>query len=242
MKKRCLCCFCVVVMFILGMTGCGSKIPDLTEAQREEISAYAVQLLLKYDTNEKSRLVDLSMLEEEPEPTIAPQATPIPTKEPVGMDEVADTPVVEKGEAVVNGGDNIKGAFGLAESISLEYVDYQIIDGYEDNMMEGFAIEAGEGKKLLICNFVLMNNGAEKQKIDMLQDNINYILNVDGKTINCLVTMLSNDLTTYMGELDMDESKKVVIITECEEKVLTEGTKIYLEVQRDSTIATIQVK
>ena len=230
MKKIRILSGCLMMGLVLSMTGCGSRIPDMTEAEQKAISEYAVELLLKYNADDSSRLVDLELLEKEPEPTRAPEATPIPTEPPAGMGEVADTPVVNKGEAVVSDGGDVKAVFDLPESISFEYVDYQVKDNYVDLLSEELEIKAASGNKLLICNCVLINDGADKQSVDMLLHNIKYIMNVDGTTVNCSVTMLSNDLTTYLGILDADESRKVIVIAECEEELLANAEKIYLEV------------
>ena len=228
-------------MLTVGLCGCGSQIPDLTDEQRSAISEYAVQLLLKYDTNTESRLVDLSLLEEEPEPTAQPEATEAPSEESSGMDEVADTPVIEMGGEAVSGGD-MKTTLGLAENISFEYVDCQIVESYTDVMNSELVIDADAGNKLVVCNFVLVNDGAEKQSVDMLRESIRYTFEVSGESVNSLVTMLSNDLTTYLGILDSDESRKVVVIAECEASMLSEDAEIYLEVQRGESKATIQIK
>ena len=242
MKKIKMLSGCLMIGLILNMTGCGGQIPDMTEEEQKAISEYSVELLLKYNADDSSRLVDLELLEKEPEPTKAPQATPIPTKTPEGMDEVADTPILNKGEAEVADGNNMKAVFDLPESISFEYVDYQVEDKYVDLLSKDLEVKADSGNKLLICNCVLMNDGADKQSVDMLLHNIKYIMNVDGTTINCSVTMLSNDLTTYLGILDADEARKVIVVAEGKEELLTNAEKIYLEVQREDLIATIQIK
>ncbi len=242
MKKRYFRYICLMLILMLGLTGCSSTIPDMTDAQREAISEYAVELLLKYDTNQKSRLVDLSAIEEEPEPTATPIPQPTATPEPSGMEEVVDTPVIEKEDASVAEGGDIKTVLGLPESISLEYVDCEVVDNYVDVIDESLVIEAGENKKLLVCNFVFVNDGAEKQSVDMLKESIKYVLNADGKTVHCLVTMLSNDLTTYMGILDADESRKVVVLAECEEEMLKDTVEIYLQVERGEETASVQVQ
>ena len=94
----------------------------------------------------------------------------------------------------------------------------------------------------MVCKFLFVNDGAEKQSVDMLKENIKYVLNVDGKTVHCLVTMLSNDLTTYMGILDADESRKVVVLAECEEEMLKDTSVIYWQVERGEENASIQVQ
>lgn len=242
MRKKWLGSICVATMLTVGLSGCGSQIPDLTDEQRNAISEYAVQLLLKYDTNTDSRLVDLSLLEEEPEPTAQPEPTEEPVEQkPSGMDEVADTPVIElEGEAAAGG--DMKSALGLAENISFEYADYQIVEEYTDVTNNELVIEAASGNKLLVCNFVLVNDGAGKQTIDMLRENIRYTFKIADESIHSQVTLLSNDLTTYLGILDSDESRKVVVIAECGAEKLEADTEIYLEVQRGEDAAAIQVK
>ncbi|MCM1087931.1 MAG: hypothetical protein NC419_07215, partial [Muribaculaceae bacterium] len=47
------------------LTGCGNTMPELTEEENDIITEYAVSLLLKYDKNYNSRLIDLAAYEEE---------------------------------------------------------------------------------------------------------------------------------------------------------------------------------
>ena len=242
MRKNRIVVIGAIMALVFAISGCGSQIPDMTEEERDAISEYAVELLLKYNAGDDSRLVDLSLLTQEPEPTPKPQATPLPSKEPIEQDEVTATPVPPKEEAEMMEGGDMKSALGLAEGISFEYIDCQLVDEYADQTVEGFVMEAESGNKLLVCNFVFVNDGAQKQSIDMLKDNIKYVFNVDGTTLPCSVTMLSNDLTTYLGILDADEAGKVVVIVEGEEQLLTNAKSIYLEVQRGEAIAVIKIK
>ncbi len=231
---------CPVTILVLTLTGCGSRIPDMTEEQREAISEYAVQLLLKYDTNHSSRLVDLETLEQEPENTKPPK--PTATQPPVGMDETEDTPVIDlTGEETGLGG-NIHGALGLNENISIEYVTCRTEKQYADELSQELVIEAAEGKVLFVCDLVIVNDGAEKQSVDMLRNNIQYALRLDDIQLNCMVTMLSNDLTTYLGILEPDQSQKVVILTEVEKEKLEKAEEICLYVQSEMGKGVIPIK
>lgn len=231
---------CPVMLLVFTLTGCGSQIPDLTESQREEISEYAVQLLLKYDTNHSSRLVDLDMLEQEPEATKQPK--PEVTQPPVGMEETEDTPIIdltgEESEAV----GNIHDALGLEDNISIEYVACRTEKQFVDELSQELIIEAAEGKVLFVCDLVLINDGSQKQSVDMLRENIQYVLRLDDIQLNCMVTMLSNDLTTYLGILDSDQSKKVVVLTEVEKEKLEQAEEIYLYVQSEMGQGMIPIK
>lgn len=239
MRRR-LYCICITTALVFGMSGCGSQIPDMTEEERAAISEYAVELLLKYDTNQDSRLVDLELLEEEPKPTATP--TPIPTESPVqDSSDEDDVPVTESEKVVVPGGD-MNATLGLDSDIAFSYEKYQLVSEYADIVNKELVLVAEAGKQFLVCDFVLVNDGAEKQTVDMLLENIKYTFLIDEEVIGAQVTMLSNDLATYMGILDANESCKVVLLAEDKEEKLTSAEAIYLQVQRGEEIATIQIK
>lgn len=240
MKKRINKLVCLMMLLVIIMTGCGARIPDMTDAEREAISEYAVELLLKYNANDTSRLVDVETLEKEPEPTKRP--APVTTEPPKGMDETEDTPVIDlSGEVQTPGGD-IHAVLGLEESISLEFVNYRMEQQCEDPQSEELVIEADPGKSIMVCELALINDGADKQSVDMLRDNIQYQLVIDGKVANCMVTMFSNDLTTYLGILEPDESRKVLVLTQVENTTVEMATEIYLLMQSESGQGIIQVK
>lgn len=240
MRKRTGKLVCLTMLFVWTMTGCGARIPDMTDAEREAVSEYAVELLLKYNANDTSRLVDVETLEKEPEPTKRP--APVATEPPKGMDETEDTPVIDlTGESEMPIGD-IHAVLGLEESISLEYVSYRMEKSCQDPQSEELVIEADGGKELMVCELALVNDGAQKQSVDMLRNNIQYQLVIDGKVANCMVTMLSNDLTTYLGILEPDESRKVLVLTQVERTTVESAAEIYLLMQSEEGQGIIQVK
>lgn len=231
---------CLITILVLMLTGCGSQIPDMTEEQREAISEYAVQLLLKYDTNQTSRLVDVDTLEQEPETTKPPK--PSVTQPPVGMDETEDTPVIDlTGEETGSVGD-IHAALGLHDDISIEYINCRTEQQYVDELSQELVIEAKEGKVLFVCDLALVNDGNQKQSVDMLRNNIQYALRLDDIQLNCMITMLSSDLTTYLGILEPDQSQKVVVLTEVEKEKLEQAEEICLYVQSEMGKGIIPIK
>lgn len=240
MIKRIKRLICPVAILALTLTGCGAQIPDMTDEQREAISEYAVQLLLKYDTNDTSRLVDLETLEQEPEATKPPK--PTTTKPPAGMEETEDTPVIDlSGDEGMAVGD-LHAALGLQDNISIEYVTSHTETKYVDALSEELVIEAGADKVLFVCDLILLNDGADKQSVDMLRNNIQYALRLDNIQLNCMVTMLSNDLTTYLGILNPDQSQKVIIITEVDKEKLEKAEEICLYVQSEMGKGILPIK
>lgn len=253
MKKK-LCMSLCALMLIMLLGGCGGQIPDMTEEQREAISEYAVELLLKYDTSQPNRLVDLSLLEEEatpapeateapteapaPEPTIAPEAT----EAPEGMDPVVDTPMVPVGGEVTEAYDAVESTLLLPEHVTLEYCDYQTVNAYVDPQDAELVLDAEAGSKLLVVSFRLLNSGNASQNVDMLQDNIKYTVVVDETPVNGMVTLLSNDLTTYMGSLNPDESKDVVLLAEISEELLLKADTIAVQMSCGEMLSQVDLK
>lgn len=244
--KICLCMMSALVM--LG--GCGGQIPDMTDEQREAISEYAVGLLLKYDTSQSDRLVDLSLLdEEEPEATEAPVATPEPTLAPeedlgaAGIDATEGTPTIPVGgELAEDAYDEVGETLLLPEHISLQYCDYQVVSTYTDPEDAELTLDAKEGYSFLVVRFNLLNSGSDTQAVDMLQANVKHTVIMEETSVNAMVTLLSNDMITYMGTLAADESREVVMLAEVEDNVLQGAENISVEFMRDDLISRIVVK
>ena len=55
-------CGALLCAMMLSMTACGNEIPDLTEEESQRVGEYAAVTLLKYDANNRSRLVDPEMV------------------------------------------------------------------------------------------------------------------------------------------------------------------------------------
>lgn len=240
MKRRVIFSVCIgMVALVLG--GCASQIPDMTDVQRREISEYAAELLIKYDTSQPGRLVDLELYEE-PEATSAPEATPEPEKN--GMDEAADTPVVELDDTVVvpQGSSSAQDTLLLPEYVTLEYSGYQVVNTWTDTDEAGLVLDAESGKTFLVFRFMLLNSGSTVQEVDMMQESVKYTVTVDGKILNGMVTLLSNDLTTYFGTLNPDESKEVLLLAEVAESELTDDSHISITFSRETMTTTITVK
>lgn len=241
MKKKWIFCICTcLLLFVLG--GCGAKIPDMTEEERKAISEYAANLLLKYDTGRPSRLVEIVEEEPTPEPTQTPE--PVVTEkpeEPEATETPQQTTIPQKTE-VPEVYDSIEDTLLLPEGVTLVYKKYETGNSFVDETDGYQTLIAEEGKELLIIRLALLNSGNTAQNVDMMQDNIVYRVIVDDKTINGMVTMVANDLTTYMGSLKPDESREVLLFAEVEEVLLQSCKVIRVEFGRQDMISEIMIK
>ena len=233
----------LICVLAIGVSGCGNAIPELTEAEQQAVTDYAVDLVLKYDVNYQSRLVELSEedlredLEQEQE---AVEETPAP-EENEGMEPVESTPEVSIGDEAVStlSVEEVLGWSGICE---LSYQSFQIAASYETNSEEqGYvSVEAAQGNQLLVASFSLKNLSSEEQHINMIANDAKFSLNVGGSgSKKCQLTLLENDLSTYFGDVPVNESVDVVLIVEMAEDLLKDVASLSLNVQNGEKIATI---
>ena len=54
-----------ILIGVMLLSGCGTKFPELSEEQNQQVAEYAVGLLMKYDEKHESRLLNEAQLEKE---------------------------------------------------------------------------------------------------------------------------------------------------------------------------------
>lgn len=229
MKKRG--CLLVMVLVVTMLTGCASElttIPDMTRQQRQEISEYAVELLLKYDKDSQSRLVDLSVFEDEVEDI----PEDVLSKDEPGMDPVEDTPTIEIEDNPVIEQISLEELLHLPETISIKYLDYLLTDIYPANVDEFYQVEAGIGKKLLILKFELSNTGVDPKTVNMIGKDFQYRvkINDDKEKLTVLTFTLEDELSTYMDTLISGQSVELVLVAEFDEADVADVNSLHLSV------------
>ena len=240
----------VVCMIPFLLSGCNSEFPDLTDEQAKVIGEYAAVTLLKYDANSRSRLVDLSQVEEEPVAESTPEVenTPEvvkPEQEPPKEPEVTKPVEPENSNQNTENENTVSSMeefLELPEGVSVSYVGYDLSQSYQEEDSLYFTIEASEGKELLVAKFELTNDSSETQEINLLDRRDNYRLTVnESYTRTTLTTLLANDLSTYMGSIEPGVSKEVVLLVEVEVTDVTNVQSISLNLKNELKTYTIQL-
>lgn len=230
--------FPVVMALVMSLTGCAeNQIPTMTDEQIYEVSEYVAITLMKYDANNRSRLVELDeddFIEKEPVVT--------PKPEDSGMKPTDDTPVIDNtpdGESE----EPVESVLALSEGLQLTYVGHEVQKTYpEDIAASYFSISAAEGKQLLVLRFDLGNISQNEVSVDLLSSDESFMVTVNEEySRRALTTMLDNDLSTYVGNLKANESKEVVLIIEVDEALANAITSITIKVQNESKKHTIRV-
>lgn len=238
-------CGALLCAMMLSMTACGNEIPNLTEEESQRIGEYAAVTLLKYDANNRSRLVDPEVVIAKLEKKAAKEATKASQEEEkaeetgsTGATEVTMPTAQEEITA------SMEDFFGLSEGVSITYEDYMVADSYpEDGAADDyFALDASAGKKLLVLRFQLTNGTEQEETIDLLNTNSRYIITVnDSIRANALTTMLPNDMSTYTETLEPGQTQELVLLLEVNDDVANALQTIALRLKNASNEYTIQL-
>ena len=242
-KKR-IVCGALLCAMALGMTACGNEIPDLTEEESQRVGEYAAVTLLKYDANNRSRLVDPEIVIAKLEKDAARDARGQENAQTEEKPAESNTSEIEAPAAQEDIAASLEDFFGLAAGVTLTYKDYQVADSYpEDGSADDyFALDASTGKKLLILNFELTNGTDQEENVDFLSTASRYIITVnDGTRGNALTTMLPNDMSTYVETMASGETQGLVLLLEVNEDMANGIQNISLRLKNASNEYTIQL-
>ncbi|MCM1145781.1 MAG: hypothetical protein NC318_12715 [Blautia sp.] len=231
------------------LTGCGNTMPELTEEENDIITEYAVGLLLKYDKNYNSRLIDLAAYEEEQDviranAEAAKEQAELEeaAKEAEEESEIADTEIVNAGEETE--ASTIEEFYGI-DGFSFQYMGYDLKTEYPENAGDEaeafFAMEATPGMQLVILKFMAINQTGAATELNMLNYNTKLRVTLNGETSKAVLsTMLLNDIQNYKGTLDVGGSTELVAVAEVPEGTYIENVSLVL--RNDSDSATIPLQ
>jgi hypothetical protein len=210
----------------LAFTACGSVIPDMDPETEQKVGEYAGLLMLRYDANHRSRLVKIpdELLDpvapeepvveepvvEEPEPEVPPEP-----EEQVTVVDVSEEPEVSQEEEILP-----ERFMQLPEGVGLVYEGFDVADSYGDDVESGFTLDASDGMKLVVVHYLIYNQSGEPVTVDFLNDGYSFRATFNN-SINrtALVTMLMDDMSTYINTLDNMYGEKLVLLFEVKEDV-----------------------
>jgi hypothetical protein len=220
MKKK---TFFIVNVFLIMtiLNGCVS-VPTLSDVQSNQIANYSTALLLKYDANYKSRLVDTATIEAERaiiaaeeqkklEEEAAIQAT-------IDAEKNINEPVIEPIEEDVY--IDIALALGI-EGVTVEYAYMEFLDKYPEKEILGVApvMVSAEENILLVTHFTLTNLLEASNEVNMIDKKVSFRMGINKMSQkNVFSTFLLNDLSNYSGILEAGEMVDLVLISEINEE------------------------
>lgn len=217
------------------LTGCGSTLTKLDDEQTEMVSEYAVSLLLKYDSENHSRLTDTSEFMDQYNAALKVREDGIKAYEEEKAAKEAEkekeskTYTEEMNAAATDNGtagatvvdDNAEttvkqsiGEFLGLNGFSIDYAGYDLLNSYPEDAVS--TVTASSGKQLLAVYFnVTAANGGT---LDMFDTDATFKISINGGSyISSNLTILDDDLAQYLGDFTQGETKRLVLIFEISE-------------------------
>lgn len=245
----------LLAMSAVLLAGCVDSMPELTDDQSDIISEYAAGVLLKYSPNYNYKIVSeeevaaaMEVMEELQEESATAQEqteTDVTTEEETKTETEAPdqtetseengTESQDSGVEIVEGSADTDFAAELGiENLILRYQSYELCSSYP-NDNAGFSVDAAQDKKLLVVHFDLESADGQDAECNLfayglhIKFNINDVVSADG-----LITMLPNDLATYMDTIPAGESADVVAVAEISDISDADISSLTIQMTTDS--------
>lgn len=228
---------------ICTLTACGS-LPALSETEEQMISEYAASLLLKYDAENHSRLVDTSSFvtayetaEKIYEDSKNAYYDSIEKEENKRKQEAmeqenlnataqenaatnkspynADGDTNHSGGATVVDARDISALFNLSD-FSITYSGYKILDSFPESGEDVyFSLVPTKENSLLVVYFNCTNNATTTQTLNVFDSKATFKLSLDNEKYSSVMpTYLDDDLSLYKGDFISGQTNTLVLITE----------------------------
>ena len=215
MKKR-ICSFVALMLACTGiLSGCGTKMYELTEKEEEVIVQYAAYVLGKHNIYQKDGMVKL-----EPEEYREIEETESQMEEPEteGTSSEAEGTESSEGEVSVQQNVALSAIAGQDGTISFQYLGYEAVKEYSEG--EYFALNAGDGNSFIIMHFSMKNDTDQEVNVNLMKISPQFYCRVKGDQMYaCEKSLANQDLSTYLGPVAGGEEQEVVLLFKVPEGV-----------------------
>ena len=218
----------------LMLTGCGGQV-ELNEENTMKVAQYAAELVLKYDSNYKERLLTLEeeaqakeklrqaaerdeKLKELLEQKNNAENTTGSEKTKSEINKEASEENQQEAEATYMLNDVLK-----VEGFSFQMNGYDVVEEYPEATKDvgeiPMEVRAAAGKKLLLVKCTITNITDTKAECNLFDKDISAKVVVDGTIrADSMITMLLNDFCTLKVEIEPAVSYESVLVFEIPEE------------------------
>ncbi len=247
MKK--LWCLLAILVLSVTLTGCGV---ELSDEENRVIAEYAADLLLKYDRDYTSSLVEEEVPATE-QTTQAPSTdsttegtTEEPSTQPPQESSSTESPASEDttGSSDAAGEIDIGKIVGL-EGISITYNQCMFLDRYPSVDQDGAFIylEADPGYQLVVIKFDIANITAQDIAVDLLNTDINYKLVYNQtKAASPMLTILMDDLGTYESVVPAGNEQSAVLVFQISKDLISQIQSLDIRVTYKNEESVIHIQ
>lgn len=229
-----------MVLFSLQITGCGAI--NLTTQEKNVIAEYIANVLLKHDkTYEPTFQYDLEEEEDIEEPEEKP-AEETPNEEEEENDNIAQKGQDTKPSKKKDNKEEYAAISTIYQSgLKVSSSGCSFYKTYPEKVNAILPIEAASGNTICVAKLKIKNSSASSKKLNFLEENYSYQLEVDGKkTYNAVQSLLVDDIQYLDVSLKAGKSCQAIVAFEIPAKAKTKPLKLL--VTNDSKKAALKLK
>lgn len=239
MKKHKRYLFIGVVLFSFVLSGCGTKLYEMTQEEEDLIVHSAAYYVAKHNIQQKdgvSAVVDPDTItiQEESE-----EVEGITESETELAEEVIMPSGGGEGQTADVTGVSLVEAIGHSTDLSIAYTGSYTADNYIEGA--AYSVDAQTGKTFYVMQFTITNitDG------DVLVDNASigpvFKLESSGLSVKSEVTFLTTDLSTYQGTIAAGETVETILLFEVSEGSVAEITAPVLKITIDNETKNVKL-
>ena len=227
------------------LTGCGEPMASLTEREEDIVVQYSAGTLAKHNSYQQEGMTAVYPEEEEPEEDEPKQEDTEEKKEPKTQDsEEQKNPEKEQkkeeNNSKTDGQLTMTKAMGIS-GVEFSYKDYSIVSGYSQG--DYFSLDASPGNVFFVLNVNITNTGNKTVQCDLLTKQPIFTLKLNGEAgVQNVVTVLSNDLSTYVGTLEPGQTEAAILLFEVKEATAEKVTSMQVSLQMNDKTSEIKIK
>ena len=130
----------------------------------------------------------------------------------------------------------------IAPDIFISYEGYSVSSTFPESS-KSYVINAEKGKKLLVLRFDLYNGSDSDKSVNILEKNILFQVLLNDKNVGyTAVTVLPNDLSSYVGTIESRAHESLVVLAEIKESEATSIESLGLVVSMGENKQTVYLK
>jgi len=245
---------CVLAMAAMLLAGCGEAMYELTPEEEAIITSYAAHIVAKYNKKQPEGYtyvyVSPETAEEIPAEEVPAAVSDDEAQEPE-QDTSAGETEVSGNEADNPGGDGMEGDSGedqteengpaMAGALGIKgarlvYTGIQFTSIYDTVYPE-------PGNKLMILHFSLVNEKDSKLKVSVLDASPVFRASLNGESaVTGDISILSDDLSTYAGEIPAGESDNVMLLFQVPVNADETVNSLKLQIRADGSSSTFTLQ
>lgn len=237
----------VLIAAAVLLTGCGEEMAPLTESEEAIVIQYSAGTLAKHNSYQQEGMTALypEEEEEEQEPEEKKEEKKTESEEKEKKEEADSKDKKEEDKSKDTAQPEETGQLTLSEALAVSgvefsYKDYSVSNSYKQG--EYFSLDAAAGNTFLIMNVNITNNGSQAVDCDLLTRQPIFTLKLNqGTGIKNEVTILANDLSTYVGKLEPGQTDAAVLLFEVPEKTAESVSSLQLSVQMNQKTSQIKL-